>query len=201
MPQEEEYLLTKVPDSPHNTWSRCTTCCTSSREVRIILKLMAWLSHACRRHWMLQRATTNEGKDWDRLIPYLLVVYQEPSISHLLVIYHLSCCMAERYGHHWTSWRSAGKPVPGVVRAVHPTILVTGRNSDKFRIILLKVAVITCESRCRSAAPILRTTCTDSAKDFKFPLTMDLTHYAHICETRLRINHAGFHSSKTSQKD
>ena len=49
-------------------------------------------------------------------------------------------------------------------------VLVTSylRDSDKFRIILLKVSVIACESGCRSATLLLRTTCVDSANGFKF---------------------------------
>ena len=90
--------------------------CTSSREVRIILKLMAWLSHA---HELLPMRV-RIGTSWSPTCCAWLSV-----TTYLkLVLYHLSCCMAGLYGHHWTSWRSAGKPVPGAVRAVHHTYLL-----------------------------------------------------------------------------
>ena len=50
------------------------------------------------------------------------------------------------------------------------------RDSDEFHIILLKVSVIACESRCRLVVPLPRTTRADSVKGFKFLWTMDLTH-------------------------
>ena len=53
------------------------------------------------------------------------------------------------------------------------TVLVTSnlRDSNEIHIILLKASVIACERGCRSAAPS-----TDSAKGFKLPWMMDLTH-------------------------
>ena len=58
---------------------------------------------------MLQRAATNEGKDWDKLIPYLLLVYQELCITNLYSLFTIraavwQCGAVWRSLDIWKEW-------------------------------------------------------------------------------------------------
>ena len=69
---------------------------------------------------MLKKAATEEGKDWDKLVPYFCLP-TERSLKPLLDFRLLNYSMEEMYEDHWTSWESSQKSDDSIISYVLST--------------------------------------------------------------------------------
>ena len=90
---------------------------------------MEWFDQTLKN--ILQKSATKEGKDWDKLLPYLLLVYREVPQTSTQGFFRFSYCMDGQCENRWIFCSMYGKVLPVVRQCCFPHIVNEGEIITK----------------------------------------------------------------------